>query len=543
VLAAQAAPTVDQIRSEARSLLQSMCGDQCDVVEVSIRQRRVAPASGGSPGFEDGQDPRVAPSDVQLSLLFDSNLDKRYRDFVSERVRQRIAELGLPVLVRQQAEPFPTRPEPPVEPPPPPVWPVPPPPPPVVVQPPIPPPPAPTPKTDLSDALLLRLIEALPLLLSFVLLAFLVIAVLRRMEAIAAAARAPRDDDVPTLTPEVVESEPPRGATLPPPTKDELSRDLERHRGSTRRVFRRLLTAGDYDTVARSVALLGDFVVQDVSFDPALRRELAAAGTRTAEILRNPITEEEKEELLRTVHAELVADRVAHRSDDVRDDFEMLLAWSPEAFAAMMGRLDPRLQIVLLRHAPQHLSERFLDGLEPRARTRTVAQLLEAPPADPEELDALTESMAGDSRAALVGGYEADHIVDLIDALPADEQDAVLTNLESTRPDYVRRNLGQLPVESALLRVSDGALGAAWVTVPFEDWIDYLRAAPQAIRERSLSTCPARLRESVSSELELRVAADPARAKAARRRIVQAALRAADVVQRKQVPAKVPPDS
>jgi flagellar motor switch protein FliG len=98
-------------------------------------------------------------------------------------------------------------------------------------------------------------------------------------------------------------------------------------------------------------------------------------------------------------------------------------------------------------------------------------------------------------------------------------------------------------VESALLRVSDGALGAAWVTVPFEDWIDYLRAAPQAIRERSLSTCPARLRESVSSELELRVAADPARAKAARRRIVQAALRAADVVQRKQVPAKVPPDS
>jgi hypothetical protein len=181
-----------------------------------------------------------------------------------------------------------------------------------------------------------------------------------------------------------------------------------------------------------------------------------------------------------------------------------------------------------------------LKGLSPSERAKRVREVLEAPAAEPEELDVLAESIESQAQSALVGGYEADHIVDLLDALPADEQDALVSNLESTRPDYVRRNLGQLPVESSLLRVPEPALGSAWVVVPVEDWIAYLRVAPEAIRIRALAACPARLRDGVENELSLRVAADPDRATRARRRIIQAALQAApDVVQqRKQVPAK-----
>lgn len=552
-------PSVDQIRTETRSLLQSMCGEQCDVVDVKVNQKRVAPPGTGAPGFDDAPRARLEPSDVNLTLLFDQKLTKQYRDFVADRIKQRVGELGLPVLVRQQVRPFPAPPPPPIEATPPPQ--LPPPQAPVIVQPPPPqvpqaPPPEPK-KADLTEALLLRLIEALPLLLIFALLAWMVFRVMKRMEAMAMTGRylEPEEQDV-TLTPEVVEeTRPPVRAevTIPPPSKEELGNDLMRFRGSTRRIYRRLLMAGEYDTVARSVALLGDFVVQDLAQDPAVRRALAAAGTRTAEVLRNPITEDEKEELLRTIHAELVADRVAHRSDDVRDEFESMLSWGPESFAAMMGRLDDRLQVILLRHAPGHLTESYLKGLAPGKRAKLVRELLEAPPAEPEELDVLAEAIEAQAQAALVGGYEADHIVDLLDSLPADEQDALVSNLETTKPDYVRRNLGTLPVESALLRVPEYALGAAWVTVPFEDWIQYLRAAPEAIRTRVLASCPARLRDSVQSELSLRVAADPDRATRARRRIIQAAVQAAPieqdgqedganpeagVVQRKQVPAR-----
>lgn len=563
LLAAQPAtspgfPSVDEIRTETRSLLQSMCGEQCDVVDVKVNKKRVAPPGTGAPGFDDAPRARLEPSDVNLTLLFDQKLTKQYRDFVADRIKQRVSELGLPVLVRQQVRPFPAPPPPPIEPIPP--QPQPPVQPPVIVQappPPVPKAPPPEPKkADLTEALLLRLIEALPLLLIFGLLAWMVFRVLKRMESLAMTGRylEPEEQDV-TLTPEVVEEtrQPTRAEmTIPPPSKEELGSDLVRFRGSTRRIYRRLLMAGDYDTVARSVALLGDFVVQDLSHDPAVRRALAAAGTRTAEVLRNPITEEEKEELLRTIHAELVADRVAHRSDDVRDELESMLSWGPESFAAMMGRLDDRLRVVLLRHAPGHLTESYLKGLTPGTRAKRVRELLEAPPAEPEELDVLAEAIEAQAQAALVGGYEADHIVDLLDSLPADEQDALVSNLETTKPDYVRRNLGTLPVESALLRVPEYALGAAWVTVPFEDWIHYLRAAPEGIRTRALASCPARLRDNVKSELSLRVAADPDRATQARRKIIQAAVQAApagqgqdddanpgpSVVQRRQVPAR-----
>jgi hypothetical protein len=539
------APSVDEIRTETRGLLQTMCGDQCDVIDVKIRQKRVAPPGSGAPGFDDAPQSKTVPGDVELTLLFDQKLTKPYRDFVADRVKQRVAELGLPVLIQQQVRSFPAPPPPPIEPLPPlPQYP---PPQPVIVQPP-PPPPPPAPEIakpaqpDLQQALLLRLIEALPLLLLFGLLAWMVMRVMKRMENLAMGRPLQNEDDE-VLTPEIVEeSRPPstKAMTIPPPRTDELAGDLNRYRGSTRRIFRRLLMAGEYDTVARSVALLGDFVVQDLSHDPMVRRALGAAGQRTSEILRNPITEDEKEELLRTVHAELVADRVAHRSDDVRDELEALLSWGPEAFAAMMSKLDRRLGVVLLRHAPGHLTESYLKGLSPSERAKRVREVLEAPAAEPEELDVLAESIESQAQSALVGGYEADHIVDLLDALPADEQDALVSNLESTRPDYVRRNLGQLPVESSLLRVPEPALGSAWVVVPVEDWIAYLRVAPEAIRIRALAACPARLRDGVENELSLRVAADPDRATRARRRIIQAALQAApDVVQqRKQVPAK-----
>lgn len=551
-LAQTPAPTVDEIRTQTRILMQSMCGEQCDVIDVRIKQKKEAPVGAPAPGFDDAPRLRTVPSEVGLTLLFDAKLPKPYRDFVGDRVKQRISELGLPVLITQNVQAFPAPPPEPVAPTPPVAAP-PPPAPPVIVQAPPPPPPAPLAappqKADLEEALWLKLIEALPLIIGFLLLGWLVLKTLQRLENLNRGP-APNDEaeeDPPlTVTPELIEERSEKTAqVMPPPTAGELSAELNRFRGSTRRIFHRLLLSGDHDTVAKAVALLGDFVVQDLTHDPALKRALTAAGEKTAATLRSPITDDEKTDLLRTVHAELVADRVAHRQEDVRRELEALLGWSPEAFASLISRLDQRLTVVLLRHAPGHLTESYLRGLAPGERARWVKRLLGEAPAEPEELETLGDHLEAQTQAALVGGYEADHIVEILDSLPADEQDRVVSELESTRPDFVRRNLGVLPVESALLRVPEQALATAWSKVPFEDWLAYLRVAPDGIKQRALATCPARLRESLSDELALRVAVDPVRATAARRRIIEAALSAApalaggasleaNVVQRKE---------
>jgi hypothetical protein len=293
-------------------------------------------------------------------------------------------------------------------------------------------------------------------------------------------------------------------------------------------VFRRLLLAGEHDTVARAVALLGDGVVRDLARDPEVRPALLDAGARTAEILRSPMTDEDRDELLRVIHAELVADRVAHRAEDVRPELEPLLGWSPEAFARFVDDLDDaRLAQVALRHAPPHLMEAYLRGLDDAERARRVEAITAAPPGEPEELEALAAAIEQRAVAAEVGGWEAEHLVDLLDALPADAQDTLLVRLEAARPDFLRRNAGRLPVESALLRLPEAALAAAWSAVPVEAWVEYLRGAPPEIARRALDACPPRLRASVDEELSLRVATDAEAGRAARKRVVRAALAAA----------------
>jgi hypothetical protein len=533
-------PTVDEIRTTARAMLETMCGTQCDVIDVKIKTKRAAPVGQPLPGFDDQPAQRFVPGEINLRVLFDSALTAQYRKFVVERLKHRIGESGLPVLVAEEVKQFPA--PPPIKEEPPPPQPQPQQQPPIIIQQPVqqPPPPQPEPKDpDLFTAFIMKLIEVLPLLLLFGILAWLILRVLKRMEEIATKPPAPAElpakieEEEQVLTPEVIEeggTRPPsglNGTRMPPPSPERLVADLRGHRGSTRRIFRRLLVSGDHDMVARAVALLGDFVVKDLSHDPAVKQPLTAAGLRTAEILRNPITDEDGEEMLRTIQAELIADRVAHRAEDVRKELEVMLGWGPEAFASIMTRVDDRLGLLLLRHSPTHLSESYLAGLGPSERADKVRRLLAAPPAEPEELEVLGETVEAHKDAATIGGYEGDHIVDLLDSLPAGEQESVVSDLESTRPDFVRRNLGSLPVESALLRVPEHALSAAWAMVPFEEWITYLRVAPEAIKLRAISVCPARLRDGLIEELALRVATDPDRATEARRRIVRAALTAA----------------
>lgn len=520
------APSVEEVRTTARALLQSMCAAQCDVIDVKLKNKRATPVGAPMPGFDEAPAVRWVPGEVELTLLFDSKLDAAYRRFVSDRVKHRIGELGLPVLVTEQVRPFPAPPELPSEPvreapkaaeqPPAPV----------IIQAPErePAPEAPPRPVDLGEALALRLIDTVPLLLGFLLLAWLVLRVLRRMEELTV--RGP--ELVEPLPPEPA-PEPPReveAAVLPAPEANAVRDALRAQRSSARRVFRRLLLRGEHEIVARAVAVLGEEVVEDLAADPTLRPALVDAGARTAELLAAPLTEEARDDVLRRVQAELVGDRVAHRADDTRRELEGLLGWGPEAFASLLGRLDDRQRTLLLRHAPPHLTESWLVGLGSEVRRELVRRLVVAPPAAPDELASLGRTVEEERPAALVGGYEAEHLVELLDALPAVEQEALVSELEVMRPDFVRRHLGRLPVESALLRVPPEALAAAWASVSVEDWITYLRGAPQGIKDRALGACPARLKEGLVDELGLRVVPDPDRATDARRRIVRAAIAA-----------------
>lgn len=536
VMMVGAVPTEAEVRALARDALEPLCRGRCDVVDVELKTRAVRRGR-VEPGFGDAE-LAVELRQVRMTILFDQRLQPSFRRFAIDRVKARVGELdGEPtVRVTPRVRPFPEPAEPLEGPSPPPV----PPPQTVVIEhrnAPEPAPPEPSPEADpptrpqppsWGERLLSRLLDFLPALLLFVLAAWLVLRVMRRMEDLVFDLRQPPAPPAPASADEPGEGDGHGGAEpLPPPTVQGVAEGLERHRPSTRRVFRKLLLAGEHAIVARAVALFGDRVVRDLAHDPSVKPALVETGTRAAAALEEPMTDADRDALLRRLEAELIADRVAFGGEDLRPELEPLLGFGPEAFARFVGGLDdPDLARAALRHGPTHLVDAYLRGLDESDQRAVVGDLVEAAPATPETLARLGAAIEDRTEASEVGGWEADHWVDLVDGLPGPMQDELLERLARVRPDFMRRNAGRLPVESALLHVPEAALASAWSAVPLDVWLRYLRTAPAAIRSRLLTACPPRLLPGVEDELSLRVGVDPEAARSARRQVIGAALAA-----------------
>ena len=240
LLLVTAAPTAEEVRATTRSLLQSICGAQCDVIEVKIKSKASNVRGRVSPGFDDAPAARTEPASISLKLLIDKKLPANFRTFIQNRVRHRIGEFGLPVTVAADIVPFPDRPEPPSEPqaplqPPPNQQPAQP----IIVQPPAQPAAAPPPAIDPAAALTMRMIEAVPLLLLALLLALMIVYALRRMEQIASYAYAPEDDAAKAVAAEepVATSVPVPTLVVPtgpPPSADVVKASYEAHRAGAR---------------------------------------------------------------------------------------------------------------------------------------------------------------------------------------------------------------------------------------------------------------------------------------------------------------------
>ncbi|MBI2373599.1 MAG: hypothetical protein HYV07_06335 [Deltaproteobacteria bacterium] len=527
-LALAGEPTVDDVRARTRSLLESLCGARCDVVDVAIDTRPAVAKGSVAPGFDEPPEQRKVPSAIRLTLLFDARLEAAVRKFVSERIKHRIEELGLPVTIAERAIPFPALPvdeQPPraaaaIEEP-------------AGVQPSAAPivinPPSsasPEPRLEPMGVMWLRLAESVPILLLALILAFVVMRLISRLEALSGSWPVDGEPE-PLPTPRIAST------ATPAPAAGDLSLELRTHRPNTRRVVRSLIAKGEHDVVARAVAVLGDFLVRDLAHDPVSRAALPALGARTLEVMRDPIEPEARDEVLRRIRAELEADRISHLGEPRTPELDELLAYSPEAFVALAARLEERLRTVLLRHAPEHLVEAYMASVDEEARRDTVNDVFLGPAAEPREVRALAEQLRHHADAARIEGEETTRIVALLDLLPGSEQDAVASALPSRRPTLGSH--AALPIESQLGRVDPNAIVAAWERLPLVDWIAYLRAAPEDLRARCLASCPERLRPVVAEELALAVPVDAERAAEARRSIVRVALDASS-----ERPAQLP---
>ena len=477
----------DRARSEVADLLRTLCPEQCVILSITARVEDDE-VTRAEPGFDSPGD-AVAPvlRKLNASLVVDGKLPSAFRAKVKDLVGQRLRVLGVPGEVALQSVDFPVRNPPHLEAPPPPM------PQSAPVPQAAPPAPAPAPAT-LKE----RLLQEAPALAAAVLFA---IVTMFLGTLFFLAARRSRDPAFETIEADPVAATlpeaPQQQAGFTEPRRRKLELALHDERVVRNAVVRDALERGETPLVARWVREMGDFLLDDLRGDATASNALAAVASEIVRAGPDPAS-------LAVLEGRVIAARLSRAAESGDAAFAFLEGVREDAFGAACRDLSPAALDAALRFAPARLRSAALDGLSAEQRHKLAVSWATRPEVPVSQAIAAAEELR--DRLDRIGGgpLQAQRaLADLVDSLPRVDQDALV--------ERIRRESGRVPAafltESALSTAPADAVGAAVLGLPVATVATYLSAADADLRERILSTCPARLRRELEEELQVRAAA------------------------------------
>ena len=66
-------PTIEEIRTTARTMLEPMCGTQCDVIDVKVKHKRASPVGAVAPGFDETPANRMVAGEIRNAVRASSD--------------------------------------------------------------------------------------------------------------------------------------------------------------------------------------------------------------------------------------------------------------------------------------------------------------------------------------------------------------------------------------------------------------------------------------------------------------------------------------
>jgi flagellar motor switch protein FliG len=488
----------EKAKAEVTDLFRALCPEQCVLLSLEARVEQETVGS-ADPGFDAPGD-LVAPvlKSAKAAILLDGKLPPAFRGKVRDLVTQRLRVLGVPAQVAVQAVGFPMRNPPHLEAPPQPA--------PQGALPatqPGPPPQAETRGTGARD----RLLEEAPALAAAALLA-LVALVLGALLFLAT--RRPQEPAF-ELEPAAAEPLAAAEAAFPETRRRKLAKALADERAVRNAIVREALARGEIDLVARWIRELGEFLLQDLSADAAMAKELLAVAARVGRVAADPGA-------LAELEGRLIGARLARASENADAAFAFLEGVRPAAFAAACRDLSPGARDAVVRFAPSRLRAAALQELSTEQRHELALSWARRPEvpasyalAAADELRERLERMGGSSQQA------ENAMSDLLDSLGRDEQDLLVERL---RREGGGKSGPSVVTESALGGVPADVLASALLRAPSAQVVAYLAGAEAALREHVLTALPARLRRELEEELRLRGPSEGAEFLDARREIL-----------------------
>jgi flagellar motor switch protein FliG len=285
---------------------------------------------------------------------------------------------------------------------------------------------------------------------------------------------------------------------------DELIQVFSQHPRVAKHVFTRVITEDGIEVTALYLHIFGESIVIDMLRDPSLQgdmNELMEYYARTTIDLKDT----ERLDLLRKLHQRTVSGKLAvigNRSSNLFDFLaemdstqilEMIRNESITVKAIILTQCDAQKRSVIYGHLDEDCRMKLLAELSridylPRDYVFNVANALKRKRRENPRLN--TEALPG-----------SEVLVSLLERTGTGLQRDVMKNLEASSPDSARNVKGKLVSVETLRYLRDGQLLEVVLSLRHDELIQFLKAAPPAVRDAIFAKSPRELAIELEDEV------------------------------------------
>ncbi|MFL5815498.1 MAG: FliG C-terminal domain-containing protein [Bdellovibrionia bacterium] len=285
---------------------------------------------------------------------------------------------------------------------------------------------------------------------------------------------------------------------------DDLVQVFSQHPRVAKHVFTRVITEDGIEITALYLHIFGESIVIDMLRDPSLQgdmNELMEYYARTTIDLKDV----ERLDLLRKLHQRTVSGKLAvigNRSSNLFDFLaemdamqilEMIRNESITVKAIILTQCDAQKRSMIYGHLDEEIRMKLLAELSridylPRDFIFNVANALKRKRRENPRLN--TEALPG-----------SEVLVSLLERTGTGLQRDVMKNLESSSPDSARNVKGKLVSVETLRYLRDGQLLEVVLSLRHDELIQFLKAAPPAVRDAIFAKSPRELAIELEDEV------------------------------------------
>lgn len=517
-------------KQRIEQVLTRLCPGRCELIDLKVNVAMPKAVGRVLPGFDTPTASEVAVEGVEARVMIDSGLPRTFRSNLPQMLTYRLSDLSTKIIITPIQLKFPSPQLPPSPPPLPEVperrpkiqapEPVP--------QPiPEPKPVEPVPVIEKEEPvepekipslvdLLLPWVPLGVILLFVSLLTLFVLRQLRRFQEALEGKTNDREDREllaiareqrinPNTQNPYTNSREEEQASMP--DLHEMLQTLKASRSIQNKVLRRWLE-DDPQEVGLLVSLLGADIMNDLKQDRALKSSLESLSQQISS-LRSPVSSTQAWQLSHALKARLNAAQILHDERALGATWEFMHGLSISTLKQLFDPLASGEQSHFIGQLPMEMRSVFLaqitsdqrqslmlfagaeSGLN-RAQSLDLAHRLKR---RSEELNPMGEEM----------NAQASLIIDMLNALPFDQQLESLLPLEAQRPMVAHAVLRQLCLEEVISFAPTEVLMEAILRTPFDVTINTMRGLSDSLAQMLLASAPPHRAMAYAEELEVPV--------------------------------------